>query len=132
MSNLEFRTKNVFPGTANQRKFGILATFNLDIVVDGQVIASAADLKVSKSKAGDTYISSPTRKYTKKDGTEGYISFFKLFPLEKDGASTRGIIEQVKRDCENHTTNSARAPNSTPSRPVSKPAPKTETATDAW
>jgi hypothetical protein len=132
MSDFEFKVSNVFPGTVNQKKFGIMATFALDVIVGGTTICRAKDLKIQKSKMGTTFISSASREYIdSKTNEKRYIPYFQLFPDERDGKSSRAIIEQVKRDCENYTTNSDRASNSVPAKPVSKPGPKAETTTDA-
>ena len=121
MSNLTFKTSNVYPGNANQLKVGIMATFSLDVQIDGQTICRAKDLKIQKSKNG-VFIASASRSYVdKKSGETRYISFFQLFPDEKDGASSRGIIEQVKRECENPKSNNTSSRSNTNSKSTSAP-----------
>lgn len=100
MSDTEFKVVNARPGTENQRKFGILATFGLQISIDGVYTVSLSDLKLSKSKAGKLYIGYPYREFTNKDGEKAKAYYTRLFPDERDGDSTQAIIEQVKRECD--------------------------------
>lgn len=124
MSDLEFQVVNARPGTENQRKFGIMATFGLNVIVDGTPIVSLSDFKLAKSREGKVYIASPFREYENSKGEKAKIYYAKLFPKERDGDSQKAIIEQVKRECENggssKTTQNNRSSN--PPKTYSKPA----------
>lgn len=128
MSDIEFQVVNARPGTENQRKFGIMATFGLNIIVDGEVLFGVADWKLAKSREGQTYIASPHREYeSQKDGKKMKIYFAKIFPKDEDkkNEACNAIIEQVKRECDNvsnrPSNTQAPAPNNSNTRSSNPP-----------
>jgi len=132
MSDVEFKVVKARSGNENQRKFGILATFGLEVYVDGTCIVALSDLKLSKSKAGALYVSSPYRDFKTKDGEDAKIQFIKLFPSERDSESVKAIIEQVKRECDaggsvkNSSNTKPSNSNSTPAKNSSKTSSKSD------
>jgi hypothetical protein len=141
MTDINFVVKKVYPGTENQRKAGIYATFGIDVVVDNVTVVSLADYKLCKNKQGETYVQSPYREYEKKGaepGAKQKIYFAKLFPEDRDGLQVQGIIEQVKRACEGgHTAPARPSSNTATARPEFKPNGYTKPAakpnvTEGW
>ena len=119
MSNPEFQVIDVRNGTPKQRQFGIMANFNLNVKVDGVIVLRLRDLKIQKGSKG-TFISSPSRKYTNKDGQDSYINFIDIFPEDRTGSWQKAMMEQVRREIDN-----------TPSKPQPQPKPQPAN-TDEW
>lgn len=109
MSNLEFIVVDAKDGSPNQKKVGIMANFNLNVIVDGTTILTLRDLRVQKSKKGNAFIAFPSRKYAAKDGTERYINFVEFFPGSEDPSPQKAILDQVRRIVES-TSSIPKAP----------------------
>ena len=119
MSNLEFVVIDVKNGTEAQKNAGIMANFNLNVIVDGVTILTLRDLKVMKSKkSSGVFIAFPSNSYVRKDGTKAYNNYIDFFPGSEDKTAQKAILDQVRRITESL--------GSTPKAPVpSKPAPTT-------
>lgn len=125
MSNLEFEVVDARDCSSEQKKYGMMASFNLNIKVDGVTILNVKDLKVQKNKKGSgTFISSPSRKFKRSDGTEGWVNFIELFPGSEDKSAQTAIIDQVRRIVESGDSRP-------PTKPAARPAPTTNTS-ERW
>lgn len=129
MSDLEFQVVNARRGSEAQQKIGIMATFGLKIVVGGAIIAQLSDLNIKKGKTG-TFIGSPQREYQTSKGERAWITYIKMFPEEKDGKSSKAIIDMVKAECENGSSNKQNNSNSNSNKAPVKPKTSNTTTSD--
>lgn len=142
MSNFNFKVTRLFPGTENQKKVGIHATFNLDLCNDDGIIVSMKDLMLRQSREGKYYLESAFKTYEGKD-KEGNAktqktNYVKLFPEEKNWSKGDAVVQMVLEELKSYKPKSntgyaGRQPSSPPtSRSTPATTPSKSSSSDIW
>ena len=99
MSNYEFKVTRIFPGSENQKKVGIHATFSMNIENSDGILITLNDLMLRKNREGQYYIESAFRTYDAKDKSgnpsQKKVNYSKLFPEEKNWSKQDAIVSIV-------------------------------------
>lgn len=97
--SFKFEITQVWAGSEKQQSFGILATFNLNLIINNETVIAINDLKLNRSKEGKTYIGSPYREYEGKDATgkpeKKKIHYIRLWPDKHNWSKQEDIVNAV-------------------------------------
>jgi hypothetical protein len=143
MTNFEFKVTKLFPGTENQKKVGICATFSMNIENSDGVLVSMNDMMLRKTKEGQYYIESPFRTYEGKDksgnAAQKKVNYVKIFPEQKNWGKQDALVGLVLDELNNPKNNSPRENNNSNNnsnnnynKGTSRPAPAKQSSNDPW
>ncbi len=135
MSNISIELDKLRPGTENQKKVGIHATFNINLKANDGVVAVLYESKLCQSKAGDWYIQGPYRTYSGKDDSGNTVdkkaSYYRLFPEEKNGPKMSALVAAARKELD-AIENSGGSSNRKPAAAASNRAAPKASSDEPW